>query len=82
MPPPRRDKPPMKKAPSPSPPGGQQGRPSKALLEGGKPHPTPREPGGAVSGGVGRLLPPREPGKPPMSREDRRKERQQRPPRR
>lgn len=82
MPPPRRDKPPMKKAPSPSPVGGLQGRPSKPLPEGGKPPANPREPGGTGSGGAVRPLPSREPGKPPNPREDRRKERQQRPPRR
>lgn len=89
MPPPRRDKPPIKKAPSPSPPGGLQGRPSKPLPEGGKPSINSREPGGTGGGagggggsGVGRPLPPREPGKPPNQREERRKERQQHPPRR
>lgn len=82
MPPPRRDKLPMKKAPSPLPPSGPQVRPSKPLPEGGKPPTNPREPGRAGSGGTARPLPPREPGKPPNPREDRRKERQQRPPRR
>ncbi|XP_034389890.1 zinc finger CCCH domain-containing protein 18 isoform X7 [Cyclopterus lumpus] len=85
MPPPRREKPAMKKAPSP-PPGGPQGRPSKPLPEGGKPPTNPREPGGAGggagSGGAGRPPPPREPAKTPNPREDRRKERQQHPPRR
>ncbi|XP_034734205.1 zinc finger CCCH domain-containing protein 18 isoform X2 [Etheostoma cragini] len=86
MPPPRRDKPAMKKAPSPPPPGGPQGRPSKPLPEGGKPPTNHREVGGAGggagSGAAGRPLPPREPGKPSNPREGRRKERQQHPPRR
>ncbi|XP_068459425.1 zinc finger CCCH domain-containing protein 18 isoform X3 [Clinocottus analis] len=84
MPPPRREKPAMKKAPSPPP--GPQGRPSKPLPEGGKPPANPREPagagGGAGTGGAGRPPPSREPGKTPNPREDRRKERQQHPPRR
>lgn len=82
MPPPRRDKPPIKKVPSPSPPVGLQGRPSKPLPEIGKSPAMPREPSGGGGGGAVRPLLPREPGKPPIPREDRRKERPQRPPRR
>ncbi|KAM8891121.1 zinc finger CCCH domain-containing protein 18 isoform 2-T3 [Spinachia spinachia] len=86
MPPPRRDKPPMKKALSPPSPGGLQGRLSKPLADGGKPCANPRETvgasGGAGSSAAGRPPPPREPGKTPNPREDRRKERQQHPPRR
>lgn len=86
MPPPRRDKLPLKKAPSPPPPGTMQGRPSKPMAEGSKPPTNPREVGGTIGGpgssGVGRPAPPREPGKPPNQREGRRKERQQHPPRR
>ncbi|KAF3689276.1 Zinc finger CCCH domain-containing protein 18 [Channa argus] len=86
MPPPRRDKPPMKKAPSPPQPGGIQGRPSKPMAEGSKPPAIPREAGGTAGGaggsGVSRPPPPREPGKPTNLREGRWKERQQHPPRR
>lgn len=73
----------MKKAPSPPSPGGLQGKTPKPLPEGGKPTANPREPGGgAGSSAAGRPPPPREPGKNPNPREDRRKERQQHPPRR
>ncbi|KAK7891989.1 hypothetical protein WMY93_023952 [Mugilogobius chulae] len=81
MPPPRRDKPPVKKAPSPPPPG-PQGRPPKTSAEPAKPAKpplTPRDPPGTagstgVAGAV-RPAPPKEPGKPPNPREGRRKER-------
>uniref|UniRef100_A0A3Q2VPA9 Zinc finger CCCH-type containing 18 n=1 Tax=Haplochromis burtoni TaxID=8153 RepID=A0A3Q2VPA9_HAPBU len=82
MPPPRRDRPPMKKASSPSMPSGLQSRPSKPLPDGGKPPNNPRDAGGAGAGGAVKPLPPREPGKPVNLREGRRKERQQHPPRR
>ncbi|XP_033824661.1 zinc finger CCCH domain-containing protein 18 [Periophthalmus magnuspinnatus] len=79
MPPPRRDKPPIKKAPSPPPPPGPQGRPPKTSAEPAKPPITPREPpgSGASVGGAtaGRPAPPKEPAKPPNPREGRRKER-------
>lgn len=82
MPPLRKDKPLMKKAPSPPAPGGPQGRPPKPFPEAGKPPPNPREPGGSGGGGPVRAPPPREQGKPPNLREGRPKEKQPRPPRR
>lgn len=82
MPPLRKDKPLMKKAPSPPAPGGPQGRPSKPFPEAGKPPPNSREPGGSGGGGPVRAPPPKEQGKPPNPREGRPKEKQQRPPRR
>ena len=77
MPPHRREKLPMKKAPSPSPSGGPPYRPFKSLPDGGKPAADSREPGGTGGGGTVKPILPREPGKPPNPREDRRKERQQ-----
>lgn len=82
MPPLRKDKPLMKKAPSPPAPGGPQGRPPKPFPEAGKPPPNSREPGGSGGGGPVRAPPPREQGKPPNPREGRPKEKQPRPPRR
>uniref|UniRef100_H3CGP5 Zinc finger CCCH-type containing 18 n=1 Tax=Tetraodon nigroviridis TaxID=99883 RepID=H3CGP5_TETNG len=74
-----RDKPPMKKAPTPPPPAGVQGRPPKPHPETGKPPGNPRQPGSAGASATVRALPLREASKVPNARTERRKERQEPP---
>lgn len=70
----------MKKPPTPPPPAGVQGRPPKPPPEGGKPPANPRQPGGP--GAALRAPPPRDAGKLPTLRTEKKKERQEAPPQR
>ncbi|XP_029697705.1 zinc finger CCCH domain-containing protein 18 isoform X4 [Takifugu rubripes] len=79
---PKGEKPSMKKVPSPPPPLGIQGRPPKPPPDLGKPPAGARQPGGTGVSGAARPPPPREPGKPPNPRTDKKKERQEPPPHR